>query len=254
MDRKVFFTLHNNRICSNSRMKSHPHIGRKKHPVDARFWEECYRKGDTFWDHGEASPGLVDFLARESYVPGSILVPGCGRGHDCRLLALHGFDVTGVDISPLAVREARKLAAADPGLKRAKGKTKSAASRRIGSLRYVHGDFLARPPRPCGPYDWVFEHTCFCAIDPDLRDRYVQSLVSVLRIGGRFLGVFYNIQPESGPPFGTNAEELSERFSPHFKLLLKTVPRSYPKRQGKELLLLWKKKRERPRIIPAPPT
>ncbi len=27
-----------------------------------RDWEALYRADDTFWDHGEASPGLVDYL------------------------------------------------------------------------------------------------------------------------------------------------------------------------------------------------
>ncbi len=103
------------------------------------------------------------------------------------------------------------------------------------------GDFLELSPEWYGPYDWVFEHTCYCAIDPDLRDQYVQSVVAVLQPGGHFLGVFYNIQPESGPPFGTTRAELLDRFSPHFKLLTENVPRSYPSREGKELLMLWKK-------------
>ncbi|MBT5620017.1 MAG: thiopurine S-methyltransferase, partial [Verrucomicrobia bacterium] len=27
-----------------------------------RDWEALYQANDTFWDHGEASPGLVDYL------------------------------------------------------------------------------------------------------------------------------------------------------------------------------------------------
>ena len=206
-------------------MKSYPHTGRKEHPVDATFWEEAYRKGELFWDHGQPSPGLVDFLKREKWKPGSILVPGCGLGHDCRRLARHGFVVTGVDISPRAVAQAQKLAA-----------------RESLSIRYVAADCLHLPAKLRGPYDWVFEHTCFCAIDPGLRDRYVRSVTGLLRAGGHFLGVFYNIQPEAGPPFGTTREELVERFRPHFKLLLDTVPRSFRNRSGKELLMLWRKK------------
>jgi SAM-dependent methyltransferase len=205
--------------------KTHPHAGRKKHPVDAKFWERCYQKGEAFWDHGEPSPGLVDFLAREKYTSGSVLVFGCGRGHDCLELARHGFNVTGMDISRSGIMEAKRLA--------------EAKSQRV---RYIIGDCLKLPRRMLGAFDWVFEHTCFCAIDPEFRAQYVGSVVAALKPRGRLLGVFYNIQPKSGPPFGTTRLELVEQFNPQFRLLLETVPRSFPNREGKELLMLWERK------------
>jgi methyl halide transferase len=201
------------------------HIGRKKHALNAAFWQRCYIKGDAFWDHGEPSPGLVDFLKKNRRAPGKTLVPGCGFGHDCLELARQGFKVTGLDISGRAVAEAGKLARAE-GIR----------------VTYRRGDFLNLSPRYGGRFDWLFEHTCFCAIDPALRDRYVLSAARALTPGGYFLGVFYNIQPKSGPPFGTTREELLERFRPHFHLLSSTVPRSYSNRAGKELLMLWRKK------------
>lgn len=194
------------------------HAGRKRHAITPAFWERCYRNDDAFWDHGAPSPGLVHFLQTQRYRPGTVLVPGCGFGHDCRELAKHGFKVTGLDISPRAMTEARKISA---------------------GITYRVGDFL-KPGRT--RYDWVFEHTCFCAIDPALRDQYVAALRSRLKPGGRFLGVFYNIQPKVGPPFGTTRGELLERFGSHFRLLMEKVPPSYPNRTGKELLMLWEKK------------
>lgn len=206
------------------RPRRYPHIGRKEHEVDAAFWERCYEKGDTFWDHGEPSPGLVDFLKEQKPKPGRVIVPGCGRGHDCRELALHGFDVTGLDISHRGTGEARDL-----------------AGQESARVRYLVGDFLRPAAQWKGKFDWVFEHTCFCAIDPDRRDEYARAAAFVLKRGGALLGVFYNIQPESGPPFGTTREELAERFSPYFTLVMEKVPRSYPNRRGKELLMLWRK-------------
>jgi SAM-dependent methyltransferase len=205
--------------------KTYSHVGRKEHPVDVKFWERCYQKGEVFWDHGEPSPGLVDFLAQERFTPGSVLALGCGRGHDCLELARHGFDVTGMDISRSGIKEAKRLAQVQ-GVR----------------VRYLIGDCLKLPRKMLGTFDWVFEHTCFCAIDPDLRTKYVDSVLAALKPNGRLLGVFYNIQPESGPPFGTTREELVEQFSPQFRLLLETVPRSFPNREGKELLMLWERK------------
>jgi methyl halide transferase len=198
-------------------VSDYSHIGRPRGPLDAKAWDERYRTGDTPWDKGEPSPGLVDFLAQEKYTPGTVLVPGCGRGYDCQELARHGFEVTGLDLCNVAFADA---AAAAP------------------SVRFIVGDFLTHT----GQYDLVFEHTCFCAIHPDLRDPYVESAARVLKPGGHLLGIFYNIRTEEGPPFGTTRAELWERFSPRFELVSEKVPRSWPSREGEELLLLWRRR------------
>ena len=76
-----------------------------------RDWEALYLANETFWDHGEASPGLVDYLGANPRVsPGQALVPGCGRGHDARALAKAGWSVAGLDIAPSSVPLAKSLA------------------------------------------------------------------------------------------------------------------------------------------------
>jgi methyl halide transferase len=51
-------------------------------------WESAYVLGETPWDKGFASPPLSWFLQLGQWLPaGRVLVPGCGRGHDVRLLA-----------------------------------------------------------------------------------------------------------------------------------------------------------------------
>jgi len=187
-------------------------------------WEARYQANDMPWEKGEASPGLVDFLvAHPDLKRGKVCVPGCGTGHDVRAWAKHGFDVAGCDVAPSAVRLAKERTAA-AGL----------------PARIELRDFLEDGP-PC-PFDWVFEHTLFCAIDPGERDGYVKAVLRWLRPGGDYLAVNYLIPDTDGPPFGTTRVELIQRFSPHFELLEEWVPRSYPNRTGLELMLWWKRK------------
>ena len=71
------------------------------------YWEERYQAGDMPWEKGEASPGLVDFLAAHRELPrGTVAVPGCGYGHDARAFASAGFLVHGFDLAPSAVAAA----------------------------------------------------------------------------------------------------------------------------------------------------
>jgi cyclopropane fatty-acyl-phospholipid synthase-like methyltransferase len=115
-------------------------------------------------------------------------------------------------------------------------------------VQFQVADFLqAAPPLL---FDWVFEHTLFCAIQPQERDDYVQALLRWLKPGGQYLAVNYLIPDRDGPPFGTTRDELWQRFSPHFELLQEWVPRSYPNRTGLELMLWWRRRAEtlRPKL------
>jgi SAM-dependent methyltransferase len=176
------------------------------------------------WEKGEPSPGLVDFLATHPALPrGAVAVPGCGTGHDVRAWARAGFNASGFDLAPSAIGLARE-------------KTEGTGL----PATFEQRDFLGgEPPQP---FDWLFEHTLFCAIDPARRDDYVRAAIRWLKPTGQFLAVFYMIPDTDGPPFGTNRDEIITRFSPGFDLLEEWVPRSYPNRTGLELMMWWNRR------------
>ena len=72
--------------------------------MSENYWENRYQTKDMPWEKGEASPGLVDFLAAHPALPrGTVCVPGCGTGHDAREWAKAGFTAYGFDIAPSAI-------------------------------------------------------------------------------------------------------------------------------------------------------
>lgn len=187
-------------------------------------WEARYQTGDMPWEKGAPSPGLVDFLAAHQDLTGeTVCVPGCGTGHDAREWAKAGFRVFGYDLAPSAIRLSVE-------------RTQAAGL----SAQFRQSDFLR--DEPPFQFDWIFEHTLFCAIDTGERELYVAAVRRWLKPGGHYLAVNYLIPDRDGPPFGTTREELIERFAPHFSLLSEWVPRSYPNRTGLERMLRWQKK------------
>lgn len=192
-----------------------------------RDWNKAYEEGDTPWDKGYASPPLAEFLNRRR-IEGRALVPGCGTGHDVRLLAAHGAEVVGMDIAPRALHEA-------------------GAFTRCGRESYVLGDFLRASEEHLSAYEWVVEHTCLCAINPCDRADYAEALNRVLKPGAYFLAVFFrevNRDSNDGPPFAINHEESNALFSGRFELLDAYVPEeTYPSRPiGSEEVTLWQLK------------
>ena len=186
-------------------------------------WESRYRLGDTPWEKGVAAPPLIDFLAHHP-IKGEILVPGCGAGHEVRALAaqdVHRATVIGLDLAETAITLAQGIPL-------------------VGQEMYVQGDLFALPSSWNGRFDWVVEHTCFCAIDPTLRADYVRAIAQVLKPGGQYFAIFFMTpDSEQGPPFETTSEEISQHFDPSFELLEEWVPpRTFEGREGRELCQL----------------
>lgn len=179
-----------------------------------RDWNAAYENEDTPWDKGRASPPLEDFL-KEQAIAGRVLVPGCGTGHDVRLLAAQGASVLGLDIAPRALRKARSFPV-------------------VAGEGYEEGDFLDLPIPLRGCFDWVVEHTCLCALEPDQRAAYARAVGEALKPGGQFLAVFFREVPGyegEGPPHPISSEEIAALFGGDFETLSRRVPeRSYPSR------------------------
>lgn len=196
-----------------------------------RDWEKCYQDGETPWDHGSAAPPLLEMLERhgpELLGDGPVLVPGCGLGHDVRALAECGLPVVGVDLAATAVARARELPA-------------------TAAETYEVGDFLDPAWRQGRSFSAIWEHTCFCAIAPEWRQRYAEAAAGLLESGRVLAGVFYltpDMAPVApGPPFRVSVAELDEVFGRWFEREAGWVPqRAYPSRQGREWVSIYRRK------------
>jgi len=196
-----------------------------------RDWEACYRTGETPWDKGGAAPPLFELMKRHGpdlWGEGTVLVPGCGLGHDVRALSALGLPVLGLDISDTAIKRAREVPT-------------------VGGESYETGDFLDPAWGSGRRYSAIWEHTCFCAIPPSRREAYAASVAGLLAPGGVLAGVFFLTpndpgEEETGPPFNVTIEELDGWFSPCFERLDSWVPdTAYPGREGREWLAVYRR-------------
>ncbi|MEM7602059.1 MAG: methyltransferase domain-containing protein [Verrucomicrobiota bacterium] len=197
-------------------------------------WEDCYLNEHTPWDKGGAAPPLIEWINNNpDQFAGDILVPGSGKGHDGAALSnlTHAEQITGIDISPKAVELAN-------------------SETRTERFHTELGDLFDLPVKYQAAFDWVWEHTCFCAIEPEMRDLYVESVHRALKPSGQLLGVFYRDpydeehRPGQGPPHGTTVEELLKRFeeSGKFEIVENYVPKaSYDGRMGLEQVMRMKR-------------
>lgn len=198
-------------------------------------WEQRYRTGDTPWEKGAPAPPLVEWLQSRGPMRGNVLVPGCGSGHDVRAIAKAYPDarVVGLDVAVGALDRARQFPLS-------------------GQETYQLADFLDLPIALTNRFEWVFEHTCFCAIQPRRRPDYVRQVIRALRAEGALLAIFFlnpwdpGEAPEGGgPPFPVTRLELDNFFGSHFDLVEELTPRTaYPGREGREIIRFLRKRPE----------
>ena len=197
----------------------YPILLRRQRRLNHLDWEQRYEAGDTPWEKGAPAPPLLEWLESRGSIRGDILVPGCGSGHDVRAIAAASPDakVIGLDIAPSALDRARRFSLA-------------------GNETYQWADLFDLPIGLTNRFDWVFEHTCFCAIEPGRRLEYVHGVLRALQPGGALLAIFF-LNPwdpqeapgGGGPPFAVTREELDELFGRDFDLIEEWTPRTaYP--------------------------
>ncbi|WKN30469.1 methyltransferase domain-containing protein [Porifericola rhodea] len=191
-------------------------------PLDENYWTERYHNQHTGWDLGKISPPIQQYVDQLTDKNISILIPGAGNAYEAAYLYQQGFHSTYVlDISLYPLRQFQKNYPDFP------------------KEQLLHQNFFELE----GNYDLILEQTFFCALQPDLRGQYVNKMLSLLKDGGKLVGVLFD-DPlfEDHPPFGGNKSLYLTYFKSHFQII--TFERCYNSikpRQGRELFMIMEK-------------
>ena len=167
-------------------------------------WNDSYASGVLPWDTGQPEPLLVEFVSSGGVAPGRTLEVGAGTGTNAIWLAERGFDVLGVDVSPLAVEKARaKINGSDL---------------RCG---FATLDFLAAP-NPEVQFDFAFDRGCFHVFDePEERSHFAECVAAALKPGGLWLSLIGSAEGsrrEVGPP-RRSAREVALAVEPMLEIV-----------------------------------
>jgi SAM-dependent methyltransferase len=192
----------------------------------AKYWSDVYvKESNPHWNLDEPAEAFKDMLQRLKLPKSRILVLGCGEGHDAALFAEVGHVVTAVDFSK-------------EGIRRGKEKYKH-----LENLYFHEMNIFHIPQEWNHSFDVVVEHACFSAIPPDQRNEMVRVWRRMLHEEGQLMSLFFTMEKRVGPPFGATEWELRKRLQDYFQFLFWGRWRqSLPRRQGRELFVLAKKK------------
>ena len=191
--------------------------------IDKNYWEKRWENNETGWDAGTITTPLKQYFDQLKDKNIKILIPGCGNAHEAEYLFNEGFKHTYIiDLVPQALESFSKRVPNFP------------------KENLICGDFFNHQNQ----YDLIVEQTFFCALDPILREAYINKMHALLNPTGKLIGLLFNIPLNTAhPPFGGNKEEYQKQFAPffHFKHF-ETCYNSIKPRENNELFIVFEKR------------
>ncbi len=191
--------------------------------MNKKYWEERYLKNEIGWDVGNITTPLKEYINQIADKTIKILLPGAGNGYEFEYLYNRGFKNTYVlDIANAPLKNIRKRMP------------------HINPEKIINSDFFQFNDT----FDLIIEQTFFCALNPDLRKKYVEKAHQLLNTKGKIAGLLFDFPlTTEGPPYGGCKEEYEALFSKKFTL--KTLEKAYNSikpRADKEFFIIFEKK------------
>lgn len=191
-------------------------------------WQEAWKVGHTPWDAGASAPSLQAALRRGLVPSGRVLVPGCGTGYDLATLAREDREVVGIDLS----EEARSAFLA-------------AHAELPGTVVYEVTDFFSYDPGV--GFDFVWDYTFFCALDPDQRPGWANAMRRLVKPAGVLATLLFPfedpVSDREGPPWPINTTMVQGLIEDTFEVLeVREAEHTHPGREGQERLAIWRRR------------
>ena len=172
--------------------------------TDRSRWDERYRAGNLRWDTQRYDKHLERVVTGHPVEPCAALEIGCGAGTNAIWLAQHGFRVTALDISAVAINMAAEK-----------------ASREEVSVEFVAADILA-DAIPNTPFGFAFDRGCFHSFaEPAERAACAEIVANCLAEDGLWFSIIGSADGpdrETGPP-RRSVRDITEAVEPLFEIL-----------------------------------
>ena len=185
---------------------------------DEQYWTERYDAGKDGWDLGCISPPIKEYIDQLTNKDIKILIPGAGNSHEAEYIHNQGFTNLYVcDISNVPLDNLKERVTTFP----------------IDNL--IHGNFFEIQDK----FDLVLEQTFFCALNPSLRQDYIEQMSKIIKRNGKLIGLLFSMEfDREGPPFGGVINNYKAMFSKKFDIRVITpCTNSIESRMGSELFI-----------------
>lgn len=181
--------------------------------MQEQFWKERWVEGLIGFHKSETHELLEKHIS--SLKKGNVLVPLCGKTLDMIYLRDRGFEVTGVELSELAVDQFEQ----ENGLSFERSSKDGLQYLKSPNLTLIQGNLFQYRPQSNQLFGSVYDRASAIALPKDLRAKYYQHVRSLLKPGGTILMIILATNDDQlmppldfGPPFFIPMDEIKNAF------------------------------------------
>ncbi len=191
--------------------------------MEKQFWLDRWAEQRIGFHLPDINPHLRRHWDALGVPPGGrVLVPLCGKSLDMLWLRERGYEVLGIELSGIAVKDFER----ENALALEWSRNGEFACAQAPKLTLLQGDFFHLEKRQTGELAAVYDRAALVALPGDMRRRYVQHLSRLMTPGaaGLLVSMDYPQEAMDGPPFSVRADEVRALYQDAFHVhLLETV-------------------------------
>ena len=185
--------------------------------MQADFWHQRWQAGEIGFHKHEYNAHMTRFIDLLGLEKGDhVLVPLCGKSLDMIWLSEHGFRVTGIEISPIAVSGFF----AENNITFSTTEHDWGTTYRSENITILLADFFSISSLDLPHIDGVYDRAALIALPGDLRANYVRHLAGMMPDTARSLLITldYPQHEMDGPPFSVSREDVNRLFGEQFMI------------------------------------
>lgn len=182
--------------------------------MEKQFWLKKWEEGQTRFHQKSYNAFLEKHWPKFAKEKGIVFVPLCGKSQDMKYLLDNGFDVIGVELSELAVREFFHVNRINYSIK----ETQRFNIYYGNGITIYCGDLFDLGENDLVGVKYIYDRASLVALPFELRTKYLKFMFE------KFKDVKYCLQTiefdhhEIGPPFSIDFKMVKNYFNDNFEI------------------------------------
>ena len=186
--------------------------------LNLESWKQAWELNNIGFHKSRPHPLLVQHFKAINLLEGArIFLPLCGKTLDVAWLLSQGIQVSGVEVSQLAIEQLFQELGVEPSITEC-GKFTCYSGKNL--CIYI-GDVFDLSRELIGEMDAIYDRAALVALPEELRIKYTKHLIEITGAAPQLLITFeYDQNLKSGPPFSVDLDELNRHFKDTYTLKL----------------------------------
>jgi thiopurine S-methyltransferase len=179
-------------------------------------WHQRWEQNQIAFHEGQPNVLLVAYFDALALEKGSrVMLPLCGKTVDIHWLLAQGYQVVGIELSEIAVKQLFEDLAITPTVTEV-GALKCYEAANV--VVYV-GDFFELNANELGTVDCVYDRAALVALTESQRKRYTAHLRQVTQHAPQLVICYvYDQSVMAGPPHSITEDEMRQHYAEYFEL------------------------------------